>query len=220
MVRVAGLKRQVESGRSEATPDGTSPTDQLDAIRAEVTNIRGIAARVWQRQLKPTLDNAGVRIFPYESLSEQQRQRAIRFFQETVFPILTPLAFDPGRPFPHISNLSLNLAVLIRDRNGEEHFARVKVPDSLPQLVHLFPMPLKSPKRRQPKRTELVWLEEAIAAHLPALFPGMEILESHPFHVTRDADIAIKELEAEDLLETIEEGVRQRRFGSVVRLIV
>src|SRR5215472_3473807 len=88
MVRVAGLKRQVESGRSEATPDGTSPTDQLDAIRAEVTNIRGIAARVWQRQLKPTLDNAGVRIYPYESLSEQQRQRAIRFFHYSSFRVL------------------------------------------------------------------------------------------------------------------------------------
>jgi polyphosphate kinase len=137
-----------------------------------------------------------------------------------VFPVLTPLAFDPGRPFPHISNLSLNLAVLIRDQAGNEHFARVKVPDSLPQLVPLRGALRAGPKRTRAKRTEMVWLEEMIAAHLSELFPGMEIVESHPFHVTRDADIAIKELEAEDLLETIEEGVRQRKFGSVVRLIV
>jgi len=219
MVRVAGLKRQVESGRSEATPDGTSPTDQLDAIRAEVTNIRGIAARVWQRQLKPTLDNAGVRIFPYESLSEQQRQRAIRFFQETVFPILTPLAFDPGRPFPHISNLSLNLAVLIRDKNGEEHFARVKVPDTLPQLVSVD-RAQRSPTRRRPSRRNFIWLEDLIKANLESLFPGMEVVYAHSFHVTRDAEPAIQELEAGDLLETTEEGLRQRRFGDVVRLQV
>jgi len=171
-------------------------------------------------QLLEVLPKHGIFIHPFEELSEARKRRVADYFAKTVFPVLTPLAFDPGRPFPHISNLSLNLAVLIRDRNGEEHFARVKVPDSLPQLVHLSPTSQKSPKRRQPKRIEMVWLEEIIAAHLPALFPGMEILESHPFHVTRDADMAIKELEAEDLLETIEEGVRQRRFGSVIRLMV
>ena len=133
---------------------------------------------------------------------------------------MTPLAFDPGRPFPHISNLSLNLAVLIKDQSGHERFARVKVPDSLPQLIPLSGTAPAGRKRSRPKRTDLVWLEDVIAAHLSALFPGTEILQSHPFHVTRDADIAIKELEAEDLLETIEEGVRQRKFGSVVRLIV
>ena len=134
--------------------------------------------------------------------------------------MLTPLAFDPGRPFPHISNLSLNLAVLIRDSSGDEHFARIKVPDSLPQLVPVSGPSKPNPKRTSPRKIDLVWLEQVIAANLSELFPGMEVLEAHPFHVTRDADIAIKELEAEDLLETIEEGVRQRRFGSVVRLMV
>src|SRR5208337_3091081 len=133
----------------------------------------------------------------------------------------TPLAFDPGRPFPHISNLSLNLAVLIRAPQGQEHFARVKVPDSLPQLIEVNRATKTNAKRKRPsKRAELVWIEQGIKAHLPALFPGMKVLEAYPFHVTRDADIAITELEAEDLLETIEEGVRQRRFGSVVRLLV
>jgi polyphosphate kinase len=171
-------------------------------------------------ELLDALQKQGIFIYSHEQLSEAQKRRVAEYFANTVFPVLTPLAFDPGRPFPHISNLSLNLAVLIRDQKGAEHFARVKVPDSLPALIPLGARPMKSPKRLRPKRTELVWLEDIIAAHLSDLFPGMEILESHPFHVTRDADIAIKELEAEDLLETIEEGVKQRRFGSVVRLLV
>lgn len=219
MVRVAGLKRQVESGSNEPTPDGMSPTDQLDAIRTEVTNLRGIAARCWQRRLKPALEEAGISILSYASLSEQQRRRTSSFFQDTVFPVLTPLAFDPGRPFPHISNLSLNLAILIRDKKGDEHFARVKVPDSLPQLVRVD-RAQHSPTRRRPSRLSFIWLEELIKANLDALFPGMEILDAHSFHVTRDADSDIQELEAGDLLETTEEGLRQRRFGEVVRLQV
>lgn len=219
MVRVAGLKRQVESGSSEPAPDGMSPTEQLDAIRAEVTNLRGIAARCWQRKLKPALEEAGISISSYAALSEQQRRRTSSFFQETVFPVLTPLAFDPGRPFPHISNLSLNLAVLIRDTTGEEHFARVKVPNTLPQLVRVD-RAQNSPTRRRPSRLNFIWLEELIKANLDALFPGMEILDAHSFHVTRDADNEIQELEAGDLLETTEEGLRKRRFGDVVRLQV
>jgi polyphosphate kinase len=219
MVRVAGLKRQVESGSSEPAPDGMSPTEQLDAIRTEVTNLRGIAARCWQRKLKSALEEAGIIISSYAALSEQQRQRTSSFFQETVFPVLTPLAFDPGRPFPHISNLSVNLAVLIQDKTGEEHFARVKVPNTLPQLVRVD-RAQNSPTRRRPSRLNFIWLEELIKANLDALFPGMEILDAHSFHVTRDADSEIQELEAGDLLETTEEGLRKRRFGDVVRLQV
>jgi polyphosphate kinase len=166
------------------------------------------------------LAEQGIFVHDYAELTEAHRQQAARYFDETVFPVLTPLAFDPGRPFPHISNLSLNLAVSIRDRAGNEHFARVKVPDSLPQLVPVSASAKAATKRGKPKRIDLVWLEQVIAAQLGALFPGMEILEAHPFHITRDADMAIKELEAEDLLETVEEGLRQRRFQSVVRLLV
>ncbi len=168
----------------------------------------------------PALQEQGIFVHEAFALNESQRKTAEEYFNQTVFPVLTPLAFDPGRPFPHISNLSLNLAVLIRDPLGHERFARVKVPDSLPQLVPLNPSLKSGAAKRKPRRIDLVWLEEVIAANLAALFPGMEVLESYPFHITRDADIAIKELEAEDLLETIEEGVRQRRFGSVVRLMV
>jgi polyphosphate kinase len=220
MIRVAGLAAQVEAGTMEVGPDGMSPRAQLVAIRRELKRLLNEARKCLEK-LMLALAAEDILVLDYADLSETQLRRATRYFQETVFPVLTPLAFDPGRPFPHISNLSLNLALTIRDRSGQEKFARVKVPDSLPQLVPLSPTPKPKSKRdSKPKRTELVWLEQVIAANLPALFPGMEIVQAYPFHVTRDADIAIKELEAEDLLESIEEGVKQRRFGSVIRLVV
>jgi polyphosphate kinase len=219
MVRVAGLEAQLEAGMIEVGPDGMSPRAQLIAIRREVKKLLNEAHRCLER-LMPALNEQGIWIHEFSELSAAQRERAEQYFNETVFPVLTPLAFDPGRPFPHISNLSLNLAVLIRDHHGHEHFARVKVPDSLPQLVPVSAPSKPGAKGGRPKRLDLVWLEQVIAARLGALFPGMEILQSQPFHVTRDADIAIKELEAEDLLETVEEGVRQRRFQNVIRLMV
>lgn len=219
MVRVAGLAAQLEAGSLEAGADGMSPRAQLVAIRREVKRLLAEAHRTLERLLE-ALREQGIFVHDYAELNETHRQQAARYFDETVFPVLTPLAFDPGRPFPHISNLSLNLAVSIRDRTGNEHFARVKVPDSLPQLVPVSASAKAASKRGRPRRIDLVWLEQVIAAQLGVLFPGMEILEAHPFHVTRDADMAIKELEAEDLLETVEEGLRQRRFQSVVRLLV
>ena len=219
MVRVAALLAQVDAGSLEASPDGLSPRAQLVAIQREVKRLLK-EAHTCLEELMSLLSEHGISIHGYADLNEGQLRTAKKYFDETVFPVLTPLAFDPGRPFPHISNLSLNLAVLIRDLQGHQHFARVKVPDSLPQLVPLQSVAKKKPGKSGPRRADLVWLEQVVAAHLGALFPGMEVLEAHPFHVTRDADISIKELEAEDLLETIEEGVRQRRFGDVVRLMV
>lgn len=219
MIRVAGLAAQLDAGSLDVGPDGMSPRAQLVSIRREVKKLLSDARRCFDN-LSEALSNADIFIHQYTELSDAQKRRLAAYFGETVYPVLTPLGNDPGRPFPHISNLSLNLAVMIRNPRGEEHFARVKVPDSLPQLVPVNGAGKGGAKRARPQRTELVWLEDVIAAHLPELFPGMEVLESHPFHVTRDADIAIKELEAEDLLETIEEGVKQRKFGSVVRLIV
>jgi len=220
MVRVAGLISQMDAGILDAGPDGMSPRAQLVAIRREVKRLTADAHQCLEK-LHGELEQAGISLLDYSELRGTQQSVATKYFFETVFPVLTPLAFDPGRPFPHISNLSLNLAVSIRDAQGNEHFARVKVPDSLPQLVPVNRSPVQKVKRkRSDKRVEMVWLEQLIAAHLDALFPGMQIIEAMPFHVTRDADIAIRELEAEDLLESIEEGVRQRRFGSVVRLLV
>ncbi len=219
MVRVAGLAAQLDAGSLEVGPDGMSPRAQLVSIRREIKKILSDARKCCE-SLMGALNDAGIFVRAYADLNDLQKQRLAGYFTETVYPVLTPLGNDPGRPFPHISNLSLNLAVMIRDPEGKEHFARLKVPNSLPELVPVAGVRKADAKRLRTHRTELVWLEDVIAAHLADLFPGMEILESHPFHVTRDADIAIKELEAEDLLETIEEGVRQRKFGSVVRLIV
>ncbi|MCU1232503.1 MAG: Polyphosphate kinase [Candidatus Solibacter sp.] len=221
MVRVASLNAQLDAGIPEFGPDRMSPSAQLVAIRREVKRLMDSSHECLQAELTPELAEEGIHVLSYTDLNSRQLETCKRYFSETIFPVLTPLAFDPGRPFPHISNLSLNLAVLIRDAGGDERFARVKVPDSLPALVPLTRSQKSASKRRRTRREEsYVWIEEVIAANLQSLFPGMQIVEAHPFHVTRDADIAIKELEAEDLLETIEEGVRQRKFGSVVRLQV
>jgi polyphosphate kinase len=220
MVRVAGLAEQVEAGVSESGPDRMSPIAQLIAIRRQVRKLLVDVHKCLSADLIPALAREGIQVCDYGELSERDRAAADRYFQETVFPILTPLAFDPGRPFPHISNLSLNLAVSLRDPKGVEHFARVKVPDSLPQLVVVTPVKKSRKSEIASETMRLVWIEQVIAANLGALFPGMAVLESHPFHVARNADLEIKELEAEDLLETVEQSVRQRRFGDVVRLEV
>lgn len=214
MVRVAGLKNQVDAGIYETGPDGLMPIQVLDMIRARILQLL-VDAHACRRKLFSELEKYGIRILNYDQLNMAQRDYAGKYFEETVYPVLTPLAFDPGRPFPHISNLSMNLSVLIRDIKGAEHFARLKVPDTLPQLL-----PLQKAIKGNGRPQSFVWLEQVIQGNLRHLFPGMEILESHPFHVTRDADSSIAELEAGDLLETVEEGVRNRRFGAVVRLKV
>ncbi len=222
MVRVAGLKRQVESGVLECGPDGLTPKQQLDAIHEEVSKLIQAAQNHLRQQILPALHEAGLCIVDYAQLTAEQRENVDRYFIESVFPALTPLAVDPGRPFPLISNLSLNLAVSLRAGKGAEHFARVKVPETLPQLVSVTSATGEAAnrKRKTPAPKYLVWLEQLIAANLQSLFPGMEILEAYPFHVTRDADNAIKELEAGDLMESVEEGVWQRRFADVIRLEV
>jgi polyphosphate kinase len=221
MVRVSGLIKQVDAGVIEQPPDGLTPAEQLAAIRKIAWQLMSEARDLMRNDLIPTLKKVGIIVLEYQELNERQRAVADQYFDEVVFPVLTPLAFDPGHPFPHISNLSLNLAVVIRDDDGMELFARVKVPDTLPRLIPLKRSSGGVRKDGTPPRTHyFVWLEQLIAANLEKLFPGLEILETHPFRVTRDADLVIQELEAEDLLETMEQSVRQRRFGSVVRVTV
>ncbi len=221
MVRVAGLKQQINAGIIEPSADGATPAEQLAAIRKAATRLMAESRVCLKEQLMPALDQTGIHILDYAALNEVQQTRVDEYFDEVVFPVLTPLAFDPGRPFPHISNLSLNLAVIIRDRKGQERFARIKVPDTLARFT---PIKRSSGSVRKdgtvPYHHYFVWLEQLISAHLNRLFPGMDVVEAHPFRVVRDADIDIQVLEASDLLETMEESVRQRRFGSVVRVAV
>jgi len=218
MVRVGGLKKQMAAGIIDVPPDGMTPAEQLAAIRKVAQTLMQECYTYLQDVLIPELATYGIHVLHYADLNDDQKTLVKKRFDEVVFPVLTPLAFDPGHPFPHISNLSLSLAVLIRDEHGHEHFARVKVPNSIPRLL---PIKRSSGGVRKdgtvPYHHYFVWVEQVIAANLEALFPGMEILETHPFRITRNADLMIQELEADDLLETMEENVRQRRFGSVVR---
>ena len=213
MVRVAGLKQQLDARIQETGADGMTPAQQLEAIREEVQSIF-TEAHECRRQLFAELDKHHIRILDYPHLSASQKDFVDEYFADTVYPVLTPLAVDPGRPFPHISNLSLNLSILIRHSDGQESFARLKIPDTLPQLIALKRTSAKD------KSLQFVWLEQVVQANLHHLFPGMQVVESHLFHVTRDADTAIQELESADLLELVEESIRQRRFGAVVRLKV
>lgn len=219
MVRVGGLKLQAEAGIPRLSIDGQTPAEQLAAIRKQAAKLMASSRDVFHQSLVPELDAAGIHILNYEQLDKKQKSQVDAYFQEVVFPVLTPLAFDPGHPFPHISNLSLNLAVVIRDDKGQERFARVKVPTSLPRLV---PIKRSSGGVRKdgtvPHNHYFVWLEQLIAHHLDSLFPGMTIKEYHPFRVTRHVDASIDEFEGDDLLAMMEQSVRQRRFGSVVRL--
>jgi polyphosphate kinase len=205
-VRVAGLKQQLDAGRSHPTPDGLSAAETLDAIRTRLLPMVARHSETWS-ELHDELAEEGVRIVGYEERPERHHELRRRFFDE-IFPVLTPLAVDPGHPFPYISDLSLSLAVTVRDPlTGERLFARIKVPPILPRLMEVG------------QRT-YVLLEQVIAANLDALFPGMEVLEHHLFRVTRNADLSIEEEEAPDLLMALEEELRKRRFGEVVRLEV
>ncbi|MGD0226465.1 MAG: polyphosphate kinase 1 [Terriglobia bacterium] len=221
MVRVAGLMKQVASGRADVGHDGRPAGVQLQLIREKVRQIAGQAHDLWRQEIQPGLEQQAISVVDASSLAADERATLDAYFREHIFPVLTPLAFDPGRPFPHISNLSLNLAVVVRDKKGDEHFARVKVPDTLPQLVPVkgaLGDPPASPSAA--KAFKFVWLEQLIATNLGLLFPGMDIVESSPFRVTRDAEVAVQELESDDLLETIEEAMRERRFLAVVRMQV
>ncbi len=208
-IRVAGLKDQQAAGLSGTAPDGLSASDQLKAIRLEVEALLERRVRTFLDVVVPELAAHGIRLSDWESLDDDDRAYLEKTFEEQVFPVLTPLAVDPGHPFPYISNLSLNLAVIVRDPDASERrFARVKVPPLLPGFLVT------------PDGERFVPLEQVIAAHLGALFPGMEIESHFAFRVTRNADLTLEEDEADDLLLAVEMELRRRRFGRAVRLEV
>jgi polyphosphate kinase len=205
-VRVSGLRRQVQAGATPHTSDGMTPAQQLDAIRGRVRGLIADHAQIWAA-IHDELAAEGVEILDYDEVPHHHETLRRRFHDE-IFPVLTPLAVDPGHPFPYISTLSLSIAVTLRDpESGETRFARVKIPPSLPRLFAV-------------ERDKFVLLDQVIEANLDELFRGMEIVETHLFRVTRDADITVEEDEADDLLLAIEEEVRRRRFGEAVRLEV
>ncbi|HKE53203.1 MAG TPA: polyphosphate kinase 1 [Actinomycetota bacterium] len=203
-VRVSGLQEQVEAGVSKRSPDGRTPAEQLEGIRERAQELSDKAAELFATELVPALEKEHIRITrSVEALDPADLAYLEQEFVERIFPVLTPLSVDPAHPFPYISNLSLNLAAMVRDpMTGVRRFARVKVPPLLPRFVPL------------PDGERFVPLETVIAAHLDRLFPGMELVAHHTFRLTRDADLEVEEDEAEDLLEAIRSVLRRRRRGA------
>jgi len=214
MIRLAGLKEQIEAHVTSVSPDGLTAEQQLRAVRQELAPQVQQLRQLWRDELMPLLAKQHIYILDYEQLDSQQRTAVRSYFEREIFPVLTPLAVDQGHRFPHISNRSLNLAVVIADTTYGERFARIKVPPTLPRFVRV---PLAEDVRGA---VGFVWIEQIIAAHLSMLFPGFDVWESYPFRVLRDADIELREDDAADLLESIEQGLRERRFGSVVDLAI
>ncbi len=221
MVRFSGLRKQVESKIIERAVDGKTPQEILAELRKKSAEIYESALHTLKKTLLPKLEKQGVHILNYEKLSPIQKERIDQSFKEVIFPILTPLALDPGHPFPHISNLSLNFFIVIKDAKGREKFARLKIPDTLPRLL---PIKRSSGGVRKdgtiPHNHYFVWLEQVIEKNLPLLFKGLEVAAVYPFRIVRDADLEIQELEADDLLENMQTSIRKRKFGSVVRVEV
>ncbi|MBI2710248.1 MAG: RNA degradosome polyphosphate kinase [Actinobacteria bacterium] len=208
-VRVAGLMDQAAAGLVARSPDGRTAEEQLDAVTARVRLLNDQLERVFLERLVPDLADVGIVFSSWDDLDDDDRKYLVGEFESRIFPILTPLAVDPGHPFPYISNLSLNLAVLVQDpETGQRRFARVKVPPVLPRFVVM------------PDGERFVPLEQVIAAHLDLLFPGMVIEDHYAFRVTRNADLTLEEDEADDLLAAVEMELRRRRFGRAVRLEV
>lgn len=223
MIRVSGLRRQLAAGVLDYSIDGLNPSEQMSAIRHCVMEQLALMETCWRDDLLPQLKQAEIQLLSFKDLSFEQQQLLREYFLREIFPILTPLAFDPSHPFPHISNLSLNLAVVIDDDENNERFARLKVPDSLPRLLAL-PKPANGDEGMRSladhSNTAFIWLEELISANIDTLFPGLTVQDAYPFRVTRDADLEIEEDEASDLLESVEESVGLRDFASEIRLEV
>ena len=230
MVRVAGLHDQIEAGVENPSQDGSTPSQTIAGIRRRVQELGKRLSGCFDRELCPALAKQGIHVVSYEQLDEAQRAYVAERFEKVIFPALTPLAVAPGRPFPYISNLSLSLAVLVRDPVTDQTvFARVKVPtEILPRFLTVRPRPESSPtgagadapaanNSGKPPGTVLVPLEDIIAHHLDQLFPGMEIVDCEFFRVTRDADLEVSD-DAADLLQAVEDELRRRRFGGVVRV--
>jgi polyphosphate kinase len=214
MVRVAGLKRRIATGLAVTSASGLSPQDVLTQISEEAHRLQERHAKAFIDDIKPQLKDKGIKLVRWAALEESEKSSLSEYFQNQIFPVLTPLAVDPAHPFPYISGLSLNLAVVIRNKaTGKEHFARVKVPPLLPRFVRI-------PGNTGIQDVRYVPLEDIIGEFLGQLFPGMQVLQQHTFRVTRNEDLEVDEDEGENLLVALEKELLRRRFGPPVRLEV
>jgi polyphosphate kinase len=216
MVRVAGLKRRIATGLAVRTSAGIEPRELIERIARLAHELMQQHAAVFQHDVRPALEEQGIAIVRWDDLDGDEREPLHFFFADRVFPVLTPLAVDPAHPFPYISGLSLNLAVLLQNpKTGSEHFARVKVPPSLPRFIRV-----EEDVDSDVERKRFVPLEDVIASHLDQLFPGMIVMEHFSFRVTRNEDLEVEEDDAENLLTALEKELTRRRFGPPIRLEV
>ncbi|MDM7832301.1 RNA degradosome polyphosphate kinase [Cellulomonas edaphi] len=224
MVRVAGLKRRIATGIAVTAASGMSPRHVLEAISESAHALMDRHARVFAEQVQPALAREGITLVRWQDLGESEQDRLRKFFRRQIFPVLTPLAVDPAHPFPYISGLSLNLAVVVvNPATGKEHFARVKIPPLLPRFIAVDASGRPSAPDEQTASVEkgptsFVPLEDVISEHLEQLFPGMQVQEHHTFRVTRNEDVEVEEDDAENLLKAMEKELLRRRFGPPVRL--
>jgi len=221
MIRVSGIKQQIRANIIERGIDGLNPAEELNLLQQNVLPQVDLLLKYWNNTIIPELALNNVNFVQYNKLSNQEKERLSEYFIKEIYPVLTPLAFDPGRPFPYISNLSLSLAIQVMKSNGQLHFARLKIPSILPRIINLDGILDKdlSPSNNG-FSVRLIWLDELIKFNLEPLFPSLEIISAHKFRITRNADLNIQEDEADDLLSLIEENIKRRKFGSVVRLAV
>ncbi|WP_231366428.1 RNA degradosome polyphosphate kinase [Zhihengliuella flava] len=218
MVRVAGLKRRIATGLAVPSAAGVSPVDQLERILEAAHALQERHARAFTETILPALAEENITLCQWDELTEEEQSKLHQWFVDQVFPILTPLAVDPAHPFPYISGLSLNLAVIVRNpTSGKELFARLKVPDTLARLVAVGG---RRPGKNADSPARFIPLEHVIAEQLEHLFPGMEVVEHHMFRVTRNEDLEVEEDDAENLLQALEKELLRRRFGPPVRLEV
>ncbi|TSA27298.1 MAG: polyphosphate kinase 1 [Ignavibacteriales bacterium] len=221
MIRVAGIKEQLRAKVIDTSIDGLTPIEQLRKIESTIQPMLKQLSDFWREEIIPRLKENKIYIYNnLDEITKEERDALNQYFLKEIYPVLTPLAFDPGRPFPYISNLSLSFAILIKKPSGEKHFARVKVPGIIPRLLRIDNIVKSKPKNGSNGTYKYVWIGDLIKSNLSLLFPGLEILESYLFRITRDTDLEIQEDEADDLLQMIEENIKQRKFGSVVRLEV
>ena len=219
MIRVSGLKEQIRANIITSTIDGLSPFEEVRAIEKEVKVMQERINELWDKTILPDLKSNNINISKIGDLSKSEQNALSKYFNDEIFPVLTPLAFDPGRPFPYISNLSLSFAIQISKSENEKHFARVKIPNILPRLLRVDKILNPNKNKKNGKQSaKFIWIDDLIKQNLCNLFPGLKILEAHLFRITRNTDLGIQEDEADDLLEVIEENIKQRKFGSVVRL--
>ena len=219
MVRVAGLMRRIKAGITPVRASGLDAHQVLAQVTSRTKELTARQAALFQEDIRPALAERNVKILGWDELDSDQQERLTRYFRHQIYPVLTPLAVDPSHPFPYISGLSLNLAVILRNpRSGKEHFARIKVPDSLPRLIQVPGRELDAADKAA--GCAVIPLEVVIGQHLDHLFPGMDILEHHLFRVTRNEDLEVEEDDAENLLKAMEKELERRRFGDCVRLEV